>query len=297
MSINPNSIPAEERRILLVASMPKLKEIQQRLLLRSIVNISPLDWENRNPLKVFRRAWKVSSASWKALREGGPNAWDTFWKIIIEEELPAIHLSPEVAQRAFRFDVGHYPVDGTVYSQHPCFPDYYLLPAEFQVRVAREKVAAFKQLAAALGAKRMTLLTASTTDRRGFLGAKSSLQEAAAQIGMSATISASDSVSEQSYAEFDDPCRSPFIPEELSGWVAMDANFRTMAANRTNARQRIDRVSLEVRETAGITAEAAARLAGKGLELGGKYQKLAHSIWSYEIEYWPWEPSSLTKPA
>lgn len=296
MSNDPNSIRAEERRILLVASEPKFKEIRQRLLLRSLVNFNPLTSEYWNPLEKLRRAWRVSTASLRALQERGPNFRDAFWKILTEGELPAIHLSPEAAQRAFRFDVGHYPVDGTVYSQHPCFPNHYLLPAEFQVRVAREKVAAFKQLAAALGAKRMTLLTASTTDRRGLLGAKVSLQEAAAQIGMSAAISASDSVLEQCYAEFDDPGRSPFVPDELCSWVAMDANFRTMVANRTKARQRIDRVCLEVRETAGLTAEATARLAGKGLELGGKYQKLAHSIWSYEIEYWPWAPSSTTTP-
>ena len=200
-------------------------------------------------------------------------------------------VSPAEAEQAFRFDTLTPPQDGSLYVQNPCNINHYILPSEYDVRMAREKVAAFRQLAAQLGAKKLTLVSASLKSKKsGFWGrAKSTLPEAAAQAGLVATFDADESVSHQVYAEYGKPVKPPSIPESLRAWIETDPDFRSMAHDRMEARLERDRVALELKSTSSFDASVVAMMNKIGVAVGGKFESLIHSVWNYEVEYWPVE--------
>jgi len=57
------------------------------------------------------------------------------------------------------------PKDGSLYVQHPILPDYYIPPEDFARTLAKEKEAAFRQLASALGAKEVTVHRSDNSNR------------------------------------------------------------------------------------------------------------------------------------
>lgn len=272
--MSTSNLPPESRRLLVVASEEKLRQLAMDNGARELLAGSALT-----------NFWRFLT------RTAGKKELMPPLEFFLDG-VPSARASPEEAQRAFRFDVAHYPEDGTVYVQHPCFTDYYLQPADFHARVAKEKVAAFKQLAAALGAKKLTLTAATSLEKGGLFNASVPLPKVAAQIGLNVGFTEKGSVEHQVYAEFDEPIEAPAVPEDLRPWLAMDPEFRTMARTRTEQRLRVDKLSLEVRESAGMHAKLAAKLMGKGLDLGGEYTRLSHTVWKYDVEYWTWNGRS-----
>jgi hypothetical protein len=67
----------------------------------------------------------------------------------------------------------------------------------------------------------------------------------------------------------------------------MDPDLRTMARDRIEGHLLEHRVSLEFRERLGNGAELAANIAGRGLSSGVDYVRLDHSVWHFEVDYWP----------
>jgi len=65
-------------------------------------------------------------------------------EVIVDSEIP----------KALRFDIGH-PKTNTLYVQNPCVPLHYIVAALANERFVQEKIAAFTEIAACLGAKRI----------------------------------------------------------------------------------------------------------------------------------------------
>lgn len=193
---------------------------------------------------------------------------------------------PIEATRLFRFDIGHVPQDGEIFVQHPTSPNHYILASEYSRWAAREKEAAFRRLAAALGAKEIRLVSAEVKSSSRGIKTSIPLQQIANQIGISAQFDKKNSLVKGVHSKFGKPSSSPKIPQDLESWVDADPDLKTMAYGRLEANLEYDKVTLEFYEKTGVSGEIAAKLMSKELSFGNKQEDTVHSIWHYEIEYW-----------
>ena len=192
----------------------------------------------------------------------------------------------EVASR-FRFENGHFPREGRVYVRHPAKPAVYLPPEEFSRNLAQAKEGAFRILASALGAKEVRLVMATMKTKSGLFGAKLSLAEAATDVGIKASFNSKGECVKKVYDTFGFPRVKPFVPPDLAAWVEMDSDLGTMAQQRTEGTLLTTSVTLEFKEGMGGGGEVAAKVAARGLTAGLSYSAISHSIWQFEVEYWP----------
>lgn len=200
---------------------------------------------------------------------------------------PLTSFSPEQATALFKFGVGHSPRNGSLYVQHPVNPKMYVAPEEFSKTLAREKEAAFRQLASALGAKEIRLVTATVHTKRGLFNTTVSVPEAATEVGLKLSFDSKGEFVKQVYSKFGPPRSRPHVPSDLVPWVEMDSDLRTMARDRTEGHLLENRITLEFKEGMGVGGEVAAKVAGRGLTAGGSYSALSHSVWHFEAEYLP----------
>src|SRR5882672_660430 len=140
----------KDRRMMLVASDDKLKSIVSRVLGQSYLNLV-VGW----PLRAVLQPGMGFLAD-RLLQEDPPHGPLTQLAVsCVRRELPYPRISLRQANHPpFKFDVGHVPEDGALYVQHPCFQDRYVPPALVNDLLAREKLGAFRQIAASLAAKR-----------------------------------------------------------------------------------------------------------------------------------------------
>ncbi len=199
-------------------------------------------------------------------------------------EIPIPHLNPAEAAKLFRFDVGH-PIDGYAYVLNPCLDDHYLLPALANERLAQEKLAAFIDINAGLGAKRLEILSAALKNKTK--KRQSGLLAAAAQVGLIGYINTDGIVSKQIYMEFDVPRTPPFLPDHHKKWLNNDPLLRTLVTARLVHRVRTTQVALHFSEMIDVGAEVCAEIAGRGFNVGGEYHEVQSSSWNFAVEFWP----------
>ncbi len=298
MKADFDSLAPEERRILLVASDEKYRALVTALDRTTLLGLAGLLLAGGIPVlgagaaSVFLS--KALGATYKGLLRApeGDRPRDLKGLVtsaITKGEILLPHLAPAEAARRFRFDFGD-PEDGAAYLANPIARDEYLKPALANERLAQEKMSAFVRLAASLGARRILLVSADSEHRKGGAKASVPLPELAAQIGVTATFESDGSASRQLYMEFDAPRTAPSVPDNLGPWLKADPVLRALAETRLTARPRLARAALSFGDTLDFSADAMASLAkvaGRGVELGGTYRKVARSTFSFEIEYHP----------
>lgn len=298
MKTDFDRLAPEERRILLVASDEKYRALTTELDKRTLLGLLGLlaaggfTVLGAGAAGVFLS--KALGATYKGLLRAPGDSRPRDLKGLVASaltkgEILLPHLSPAEAARRFRFDFGD-PEDGAAYLANPIARDEYLRPAVANERLAQEKLSAFVRLAAALGAKRIVLVSADTEQRKA--GGKGSvpLPDLAAQIGLTATFESDGSASRQLCMELDPPRGAPSVPEGLGPWLKADPVLRALAETRLTARPRLARAALHFGETLDFGADAMvtlAKLAGRGVELGGTYRRVAKSTFCFEIEYYP----------
>jgi len=273
----------KDRRMMLVASDDKLKSIVSRVLGQSYLNLV-VGW----PLRAVLQPGMGFLAD-RLLQEDPPHGPLTQLAVsCVRRELPYPRISLRQANHPpFKFDVGHVPEDGALYVQHPCFQDRYVPPALVNDLLAREKLGAFRQIAASLGAKEIRIISGAVRSRDWRGKATIPLPDAASQIGLGARFDSQNSVIEEIYARYDKPRTPPKVPSELEPWVEMDPSLRAMKHGRLQARLSEDAVSLEIREEIGGMGRAAVGLEKYGINVGGRYKSVIHSLWHYRVVYWP----------
>jgi hypothetical protein len=203
---------------------------------------------------------------------------------------PPAWFSEDEARARFRFDLGH-PIDGAVYVKNPAVDDHYLLPAMANERLAQEKLAAFTTIAAHLGAKSIKLVSAES--RKESKQASFSLPAIAKQLGLSVSFDREGTVNRAVYSEFAQPSAPPEVPEKLRAWLDADPALRHLAELRLTRPPTTFAMTLEVRDLFQLGGSV--ELLGKYLQIGGKLASVGHTIWSFEIEFWP--VVSQAKPA
>ena len=285
MPIGSSSIEPKDRPVIIVGSKEGIQQLAWKLGTKSIAisTINPLrPFFNFKDHSIFLDVIKGITAS---------NSEEQLLSMlgVLEKVLDIKHkiywYDYSDAVRFFTFDIGHTPRECEILLQHPINQDRYVIASTYSRRISREKEAAFRQLAAALGAKELRLVNAEIKEKRGFLGSSISFQQAAAQVGVSADFDQSGNLVKKVYSRFGKPNFLPSIPIDLQCWVDSDPDLQTMAYGRIKANLEYDRVNLEFRETMGIGGEIAAKVGSRGFDFAGKYEQVFHSVWQYEIEY------------
>jgi len=271
-----------DRKVILVASIKELRRFAAKVELDGYLPISVLGSDPYGLAKIAKIAWakyKLAKVADEELVEQISNSLRLGVSLAL--------VDPYEAMRAFKFGVGHTPVDGAVYVQHPIINDAYIIPADFSRTLSKEKEAAFRQIASTLGAKKLTLINAKVQERRGFFGMRASVPDAAAEVGVKIEIDSTGALVKRVYSEYGEPRRAPWVPPDLQPWVEMDSDLRTMARDRIEGNLTKATVTLEFKEGMGVGGAVAGKLAGKGFSLGGSYREISHSIWYFDVEYYP----------
>lgn len=294
MRTNFENLRPEERRIILVASDEKYTELKNQTDWKKLLwlGLGPHAWVARQLLGALVPLIGKSAAgseylseTWNALavraQEDG-----AFNILFAKGEIPIPHLSPREAAERFKFDLGH-PEDGAGYLLNPCANDYYYLTALANERLAQEKLAAFMEIASALGAKRIELTSGESSAKAGDGKIDSPLPKAAGQIGLNASFSKEGKVQRQVVMEYDQPKKPPEVPQKHAAWLAMDPTLRAMSVSRLDGQATRVTVHLGFGSTIDVGAEAAAKIADRGVNVGGKYRQVAEATWSFDVEFWP----------
>ena len=298
MKADFDRLAPEERRIVLVASDDKYHELVSAFDPKSLLGLAGLLFAGGLPVLGVSAAGvflsKALGSTYKGLlrsseNEGPRDVKALFKSAVTKGEILLPHLSPSEAARRFHFDFGE-PEDGAAYLASPIARDAYLKPALANERLAQEKMSAFVRLTATLGAKRIVLVSADVEHKKWGGKASIPLPQLAAQIGVNATFQSDGTASRQVCMEFDPPRAPPSIPDDLEPWLKADPVLRALAETRLTARPRLARAALSFGETIDFGADAMgtlAKLAGRGVELGGAYRRVARSTFSFEVEYYP----------
>ncbi|MCH7293599.1 hypothetical protein MMP65_19390 [Acinetobacter sp. ANC 3926] len=198
-------------------------------------------------------------------------------------------ISPEEAKE-LKLRIGDVVENGYFYLQHPILTDVYIRPYEYEAVLAKEKEAAFKRLASTLGAKTITLKNAKFFDKKGNIISKlDTMSTMAINIGIDASFDEKGILLEETYAEYGIPRNKPYVPLELQEWARIDTDLRSMVQDRIEGHLLKSKVSLHLEDEISRNANIAAKIAEKGLDIGGKIAKTVKSTWFFEVEYYPLE--------
>lgn len=295
MKIDFDSLGSDERRIILVASDAKYAELKGEIDWKKVLLflLSPIPTGLPVYIKLIESMFgdnAVKSAylstTWAGLSARTEAKDSPFASLFRKGEIPIPHLALAEARERFKFDVAH-PQDGTVYLLNPCRDDQYLLAAQANERLAQEKLAAFMQIASALGAKRLELKSGEVEETGAKAKVEGPLPKAAGQLGLSASFEKDGSVQRQVIMEYGKPKKAPAVPEKLAPWLNMDPTLRSMVETRLEGEALKAMVNLAFDDTIDVGADVTAKIAGRGLKVGGSYRSVARSRWCFEVEFWP----------
>lgn len=283
--------PILDHPIIIVATEDELHEMMAKSLLitsSNLFNILKMQSLLRGIL--VRTTAMISKISWEEYRNLPREERDLLLvKLYTGADFRIPRFSPDQARILFEFEGGQIPQSGSVYFLHPFRPKHYLIPSSVNITLAREKVFVFNQLAGYLGAKKITLRSGIVKTRKWSGKAKVPISDAAAQVGIHAHFDAESKDLTQVYAEFDKPLEPLFVPDHLELWVKSDPLFQSMVNSRLGSRLRKQKVTLEFKERAIYGASVVGKYNNLGLDIGGKYEELIHSVWHCDVNYWPIE--------
>jgi hypothetical protein len=290
MKIDFDALCTEERRLILVASDDRYRALVAQIDFKKLLTFaSPLLVGGVLGASVAASAYLARTFGAVTRSLGGKGVQDErplLERLVTKGEIPLPHLSPIEAARRFRFDLGD-PEDGTAYVLHPCVPDRYLRPSLANERLAQEKVAAFMQIASSLGAKRIEVVSADLLERGGSGTLRSPLPDTAAQVGLGVRFDQRKAVTRQVFMELDPPRQAPHVDREQQPFLDLDPVLGALVKSRLDGRARTARVALQVGEILDLDGHATAELEGRGIQVGGRYRKVAAASFAFEIEFWP----------
>lgn len=184
-----------------------------------------------------------------------------------------------------KLGIGDMPTNGSFYISHPILEEVFIRPAEYTSILAKEKEAAFLNLASALGAKTIHLESVNIKQTSGFFGSKVKPSVIAQQIGINAKFDSKGVLIKDIYKIFDKPNGNPHIPKEIERWTKLDPDLRQLAKDRMEQNLSMLRIKLSFKEVNTGGAQIALALAGKKLNIGGEYQHLNESTWDFTVEF------------
>lgn len=188
--------------------------------------------------------------------------------------------------KKLNLSLGEIVTDGTFFIEHPFLHNAYIRPAEYDSVLAKEKSAAFKSLAGALGAKTIKLISFQSNEATGFFSSKVSPNVVAPEVGLNATFDDKGTITQSYFATFKEPLNPPRIPANLEKWVSFDPDLRCLAQDRLDNNLQNMTIALHFKKESHGASEIAACIINKGFNAGGKYKKVTESTWTFEVDFY-----------
>ena len=191
------------------------------------------------------------------------------------------------ARNQFSFPMNH-PIDGTVYACCDAEPQLYVPLAGFHQYMYESKLSAFHSLCANLGVRRCSVAyfedeSIAKVTRMGGSGIPTSAGKASASV--SVDTHQSSAAATEVFAEYPAP-RQP-LSETRTGWLRGEPTWVTMQSLRLGRDLERWKAEFTYCDEMNINAEVAAKVAGIGLEIGGKFEELRRRRWVFDVEFWP----------
>jgi len=199
--------------------------------------------------------------------------------------IPLVRMEPVDAYESFRFDEQARPANATIYVQHPIKPEHYIEATDYPARLIAEKHAAFKKLAAALGAQSVTLKSVRNAGKSAGLSSSLPIEELGATLGIGAKFTKDGAVSEVQSTTYARTIRAPYVPEELKSWVEVDTALDLMAHTRLQSHALSDHISISATSRHGVDAEVLARVMEKDISASAAFHAMSSSVWDFDVVY------------
>ena len=205
-------------------------------------------------------------------------------KELLDIECEIIHIPFSEKDRLRILPASELTEDGTFLRQLPS--GKYTKLTHFESFLAKERITAFKNLASALGACEIKLVSFEVKENAKEVKNQATREMVAAQLGVNIAILGGNIREEAYSATFNSISKMSFkIPKECKYWIEEDQELENLVNGRKNQRLKKIKTSLHFRETSQVFSQFAAKLAGKGFDIGGAYRKSYETHCTFEVEF------------
>src|SRR5262245_33329010 len=253
-----------DRRLIIVASPERARELPKRINWRAVVHDLPLAEAafRSKPLgKIAFLAFPEAVTGYlliKALKGAG--------------KLPYPLFDLRTARDQFKFPINH-PIDGLAYVCCETEPDLYVPLASFHQYMYEAKLAAFHELCANLGVRHCTVIYAEEDGQDITTRVRASgipTQIGPVSVGLRTSTSQHSSETAAVFTAYPPPNRP--LTETRSGWMNGEPTWGVMQRLRFERNLERYRAEFSYLDDMGIDANVAAKIAGVGLDIGGEFK-------------------------
>ncbi len=267
-----SEIDVRDRRLVIIASAEKQEEIVKGIDWRQVGRGAPL---------AFAAHLLLGN---DLVRYTGLGVGSLLKKSRKRLPYPAFDIA--IVHDQFRFPVNH-PVDGVCYACSDAEPDLYVPLADFHRYMYEAKMVAFHLLCANLGMKTCRVIYAENNGRdiTGNVGV-SDIPTEVGPVSFQAKAGRKDRSCENTNIHLELP--RPKVPPKKtpSGWMNGEPTWQMMEKLRLENSVTRYQAEFEYSTDMGINAEAAAKIANVGLNIGGAYQEMKRQRWEFDVEFW-----------
>ena len=197
----------------------------------------------------------------------------------------ALRITPRDAERLFQFDPGH-PLDGHAYIRNPHLERHYLPPAQAADRIVRERMNAFLHICAALGARRVEIISVEALEAHDGVD----LSAAAVQMNLVGHVTRTGEITRRVYMEWPAAGRAP-IPEKFRPVLNANPDLRVLEEMAQAGRlPNSHYVHFEVRDSEEIALKISKIPWLSGVSLGGEMKRVDSNKWKFRVEFGPTTP-------
>ncbi len=271
-----------KKKLVLVADQQSLMKIYDSASMPESINIIELQ-------ALVSRA--ILIPKWMSKRDARENV---NLDVVLEKIHQSLGLAAELTYLPFNkannlyLGMGKMPKNNCFYISDLVNENLYIPLQEYNKYLSKEKNNAFMGLAAALGAKSISLQEAQFYNSNGKLETDFSvLKPVAMDLGINVNFEKDGSIKKEVYSSFGKPRRAPMIPANLQKWVDIDSDLELMANHRLKNGLSSHQISLQFNDSLEGAAEVAARITGTNKAIGFKASAGKHisSTWVFKVEY------------
>lgn len=246
-----------------VAITPELQIDKLAAAERDVILVSSKQDDSESVVGLFRSVWRGAG------------------RLLGTEGTGAVRVSPGEAERLFQFDPGH-PIDGHAYIRNPHLDKHYLAPAQAADRIVQERMNAFRAVCAALGARRVEILSVVSqgADKEADLSA------AAMQMNLAGHVTRNGEIVRRVCMEWPTAGRPSPIPERFRPMLNANPDLRALEEMAHAGRLPIFYdVHVEIRDSEEIAAKLMRIPWLSGAAIGGEMKTVSSSNWTFRVGF------------
>ncbi len=276
--------PAIRRRLITVTAQDQTAGIHEAPELTRWLGQRVRDLSRLGTVSRLERALLGSSYLVPTLGAAGRDGPGSLRRRLWQRRWPWPVFGAETLAAHAIFDAGH-PLPDRSYLLHPLHDNTYLLPVGAPAELARQKVAAFFDLVAALGARSVELVSAACLDSLPGGAVRAALVYAAARAAIQAGFDGKGRLGRRVLAEYPRPSREPFVPELLTGWVNLAPELRALVHARLDAKVNRYQVTLILGQELELHPDFLFASVAAGLKIGELTRPLPVTLWTFHVDF------------